>query len=276
MNKRPFAGKVTKAVPYTQMGGDVWYRMALNDLNLHPAQVAANPGMAKEVLARADFLAGRRSYGNAEERLAAGTDADLSAPAKATLTRALGAQWNAISAPVRQTELFLRNMATSYDEYKKGNTVAWEPFRTSFVHVSETGSVVMPSEFGRASDIGSLADRLIGQADRLIKGGSPLTPELIDQMMKVSQRIWRGLETFGAEQKGAIRAQADEHKIPHEQIFGPERARYDPAVEFNTTNPNPAANPAAANPAGAKPKTKVIWEIDPVTKQGIRREVPIQ
>lgn len=232
VNGRPFAPgvRVTKAAPYSSFTGDTWSRMAANNLGIHPGQLIGNPALAQQVEAEADRLAGGRANRLTTERGTAAAANPLSAQGRVNWMAQQQARYNAYQSPLRLMELNLRNMAANYAELKKGNMVAWEPFRVAYVHVNEQ-SVVMPSEFERAGAIGSLVERVKGQIDQWTKGGGPLPEGLIDDMMQSAAAQWDAVSNYDAN----VRSQVDEALkdpalvgIRPEQIFGGPRTRFDP------------------------------------------------
>jgi len=175
-------------------------------------------------------------------------------------------RWNQLNAPVRGMEQYLRVMSAAYQRYKAGDKTAWEPFRTAAVHVSEPNSVVMPSEFLRAGDIGSLVQRIEGFVSRTVEGGAPLPDAQIEEMMRTAIAVYQQMQTYNAGNRSAIEAAIKPLGIPPEQVFGAQM----PIDAITAPVAAPTAPPRAATP-GAPPAaapaipgaTGTVW--DPAT-----------
>ena len=275
LNGRPFGPdvKVTKAAPYSAFSGDVWSRMALNQLGKHPAELMSNPELALQVDALADTLAGGRANRTTAARADANAERPLSSGERIDKMTAWQAKYNAYSAPLRLMEMHLRNAASAYAELKKGNMTAWEQFRVSTLHVNETGSVVMPSEFARSGQIGSLFDRVEGQIKQWMEGGGALPDGLIDDMMRTAAAQWEAVENYDSNFKSqvdeALKDPSFQGKLRPEQIFGAPRERFDPwTIATPTAPPKPPPTTGSTPPATAPGGTGYHW--DAATKQFVR------
>jgi hypothetical protein len=281
VNGMPFPANTnfTKAVPYSAVTGDVYYREALNNLNIHPGQVRGNPQVAQQVQLEANRIAQERAGGLVTARGTAAAGNPLSGAQRVSTMGEMQSKFNTFMAPVRVMEQYLRQMVATYPRLKgtPPDMVAWEPFRTSFVRVTEAGSVVMPSEFTRSGSIGSLAQRLVGQVDQWLQGGGTLTPEQIDGMMRTAAHIWDAVATYDAQFRSQVEEQLKDpamQNIRPEQIYGgPSVERYNPWTAFQipqsggppirqpgTARPNPN-QPPAANPAN-QPVNPGGWYLD--------------
>jgi hypothetical protein len=258
LNGMPFGKDVTitKAAPYSAITGDTYYREALNNLGFHPGQVANNPALAQQVQAEANRIAAARTGDVTTARGAAAAANPLSAQGRIAQMTAWQTKFNAYHAPLKLVEQNLRTMASMYAELKKNpqNEAAWEPFRTSFVHVNEN-SIVMPSEFARSDAIGSLMERAEGRLNQYLKGGGPLTPGLIDDMMHAASAQWDALadvdQGFRSQVQEALKDPALAGIRP-EQIFGAPRPRFDPWTIATPEAPEtPHTNTVVPNAAGA-------------------------
>lgn len=258
---RPFPAGVTisKAAPYSAITGDVWERMAQRRLGIHPGEVASDPAKAALVQDLADELAGGRAARLTTDRGNAAATIPLSSNQRIDTMTQLQNRYNAYNQPLRLMELYLRNMSAAYTDLKDGKMVAWEPFRTAFVHVNEAGSVVMPSEFSRAGGIGSLYERIVGQVDQWMQGGGPLPANLIDDMMHIAESQWNAVSTYDQN----FRTQVDQALqdpalvgIRGEQIYGPPRERFDPRTIYAP----PPTTPPPAGPPAAPGTTETVFE----------------